>query len=544
MRPMISKLKSLIRSDIVQQHVKQFTRFGIALSIVIIFIGTLLGCYQLNGYISFRGMVLAQQSIATLWLLDLAPFLFAAWGYFFAIGFVEETEHLIEERTQEFVNRRGDLESTMQFKSHHDGLTSLPNVQLLLPRIAQGIQKLNEKDELAVLVIRINKFKEINYQFGSFGANSLLVQFAEQLKAILLEPFMLQPYMGMNMVARLQGSEFAILMPRLRADHQFEDLLEKISQMTQMDFVLDGKSVKATATIGVALCSSDSESEEILLHRASVSLQWSEKEDKPYAIYNAKMDQEFKNSETVLGDLNTAIARDAYSLLFVPRYTLTTKKIVGAEAVVHFEDEKYGTVHANKLLTLVEGGDIKHALCASLLKHAIEQLGTWQRGKQKMPLSVQLIDLSNPKLPQYIASLLEENQVSPKLLTLEISEKACLTDKNNAKDILLQLSKTGIKLVVSDFCSGFTSFEYLTQFPIDAIKIDQNFIKRLSSDTQKLKTVRTMVNVAKTLKLETVASGIENEETFVTLQKLGCKLGQGTFLSNPLTASGLLKLVE
>lgn len=531
---MVARLNGIIRSDEIKRHTNKFIGIGVGISIGSVILAMVFVSYQLTSGVSINGLIQAQLNSAALWVLDVVPFIFALWGYFFVEQLVREVEGVIDERTQEFTNRSGDLESKLQFKAFHDSLTGLPNYQLLLQRTTQAVQKINNGDELAVIVIRVNRFKDINYKLGSFGANSLLVQFSEKLKSILLEPCMLQPYMGMNMIARLQGSEFAILIPRLRAEHDFEGILQKILDLTQFDFMLDGKGVKISTTIGASLCPIHGESEEILLRHASISLQWAEKEGEPYAIYNANMDHGFKTSHVIIDKLNEAITRCAYKLLYLPRYELATNKLVSAEAVIQFDDPHYGLMSTDKLLTLLEGSDVLKAFNRDLLKYAIEQLGAWKKDKKLVCITVRLMDLNDLDMPQFIADSLADNRVSSEWLQVELTEKICLSDQDNSMKILNKLSALGVRVAIGDFCSGFSSFVYLTNFPISEIKIDKSFIMNMANDEKKLKVVKVIINLADTLNLSVFADGIEDEETVENLIKIGCKYGQGSYLSKPV----------
>lgn len=259
-----------------------------------------------------------------------------------------------------------------------------------MQRIGQSIQKLSQGDMLAVMLIKITDFKDINYKFGSFGANSLLVQYAEILKGILLDPCMLQPYMGMNMLARIQGSEFAILIPRLREEHHFTSIVETILKRAQLDFNMEGKQVKITSTLGAALFPAHGENEESLLHHASISLLHAEREGLSYAIYDTHMDDQFKTERVLFKEISQSIESDKINLKYSPYYDLNTNKIIGARAIEVFNGMSIQDFSDDKISVILEGSPIVHNS-----KHSINQALEEPKKLQLLKAVIAMADIMN-----------------------------------------------------------------------------------------------------------------------------------------------------
>ena len=533
-----------IRSSVLKGPVNKYTILGLTISLVSIVIASILVSYQVTGSIDFSGIILAQKSNPALWALDFTPFMFAYWGQSFCYELVNTMESILEDKTRELVNKSSDLELKLQYETNHDHLTNLPNQRLLSQRIIQGIQQLNKGEELAVIILHINAFKDINYKYGSFNGNSLLIQFAEKLKTVLLEPYLLQAYMGMNMVARLQGAEFAILIPRLRKDHHLDDLLVKLLMSTSVNFMIDGNSVNIKTTAGVALYPSHGGNDVSLLLHANSSLFFAEKEELTYAIYDVNMDKNMGADDVKIKELSDAIDNGTIGLVYQPELELKTEKIIGAEAVIYFDNAEYGMMTADKLLPLFEGSTLVKKLTHLMLKIAIKQLALWHESNLKIYTTVSLFDATDEELPSIIEGMLKDYNIAPDYLKIELTEKACLSDQARSLYVLKQLDNLGIKLVISDFCSGYTSFIYLTNFPISVIKIDKSFVMNMMTDEKKMSVVQTVIKLGDTMDLVVFADGIVDQKSLKKLKQLGYLFGQGPYFSPTVNAEGLSALLS
>ena len=534
----------VVRSTVLKSHVNKYALLGLGISIVSIAIASILVSYQLTGFIDFDGIVLAQKTNPALWALDLSPFMFAYWGQSFCYELAQTMESILDDRTSELVNKSSDLELKLQYETNHDHLTQLPNQRLLSERTNQGIKQLHKGEELALIILHINGFKETNIKYGSFNANSLLTQFSEKLKPVLLEPYLLQAYMGMNMVARLQGAEFAMLIPRLREDHHLEGLMTKLIDSLSVNFMIDGNSINTTVTAGVALCPEHGHDDLALLLHANASLFYAEKKGLSHAIYDRNMSENRRADYIKIKELGDAIDNEAIDIVYQPEWVLETENMIGAEAVVCFESIEHGMITADKLLPLFEGLVLVRKLTHLMLRTAIKQLAMWHQSKHLIYITVSVFDATDTELPSIIDGLLKEHHVAPEYLKIELTEKVCLSDQPHSLHVLKQLSDLGIKLVISDFCSGYTSFIYLTNFPISEIKIDKSFVMNMMTDEKKLSIVRAAIQLGGTMNLTVFADGIVDEKSLKKLKKLKCLYGQGPYFSPVVNAEGIVALLN
>lgn len=530
-----------IKSTVLKSQINKYAILGLIISVGSILFATLLVAYQTTGSISLWGVLIAQKSNPAIWALDLTPFMFAYWGQAFCYELATKAETILEDKTRELVNKSGDLELKLRYESHHDNLTGLPNYRLLTQKINQGIKQIQQGEKLAVIILHITDFKDINYSLGSFTANNILKQFADKLKMLLLEPYMLQAYMGMNMVARLQSAEFAILIPRLKKEHQFEDLLTKALAATNVKVIADGNQVTITSKAGAALYPMHGDEAETLILNANASLLFAEKQNLPFAIYNPSMKENIKTNRTMLQEISHSIENESVEMLYTPEYALATKDFIGAEATINPDDVKNGMISHEKFVALIEGTSVVKDLTAFMLKEGIKQLSSWHKMGNNLYLTLNLFDAGDIDLPAFVKSLLIENKIEPQYLKIQFSEEACLMEPTRSLQVLNELSEFGVKIGISDFCSGYSSFIYLTSFPISEIKIDKSFIMNMLTSDKKLKVVDVIVKIANALHINAVAQGIVDAAIVEKLMGMDCMFGQGPYFSKALNEEDFLE---
>ncbi|CAM2951275.1 regulatory protein (GGDEF and EAL domains) [Legionella steigerwaltii] len=533
-------------SIVFKDYVNKYAYIGLAISICSIIIASFIVSYQITGYININGFVRAQTTNPAIWILDLSPFIFAYWGQSFCYGLANTAETFVADKTQELLYKSGDLESKLKYESEHDFFTQLPNSFLFREQITQAIHKIEKPNELAVILLKLNDFKSIHNNFGNFNANSALIQFVKKLKDMLLSTFMLEATMGINSVARLEGDEFVLLLPRLNKNINWDKLLNAIIDATTLDFIVDSIHVNITTTAGVAIYPHDGDDEVSLVNHARTAVFHARKKDKPFALYHSDMEEDFTTNRIVLNGLKKSIENQEMKIYFQPTVELTTGKIIGAEAMVSFVHEKYGLISMEKFISLIEGSRLIQQLTLFMLTHVTKQLALWHQSGHKIFASVNLSvqDASDKKLPAFIKKLLKENKVPPEYLILEFNERACLSDQAKSIEVLNQLSSLGVKIAIHDFCSGYASFIYLVNFPINEVKIEKSLVLGMVKDKKKSKIVEAIIKLAKTFELEVLADGVESREIREQLKHYGCKYGQGFYFSRQMSPYEFMALLN
>lgn len=528
----------LVKPSIVfKEYVNKYAYIGLSISIISILIASFIVSYQITGFINVNGFLRAQSSNPAIWILDLTPFLFAYWGQAFCYGLANTAETLVADKTQELLYKSGDLESKLKYESEHDFFTQLPNSLLFREQVTQAINKIEKSNELAVILLKLNDFKAIHNNFGNFNANSVLMQFVKKLKDMLLSPFMLQATMGMNSVARMEGDEFALLLPRLNKNINWDKLLNAIIDATTLNFIVDSIHVNISTTAGAAIYPHDGDEELSLVNHARTAVFHARKKDKPFALYHSNMEDDFTTNRIVVNGLKKSIENQEMKIYFQPTVELATGKIIGAEAMVSFVHEKYGLISMEKFISLIEGTSLIQQLTRFMLTHVTKQLALWHQAGHKIFVSVNLSgqDAIDRNLPAFVAKLLNENKIPSEYLILEFNERACLAEQAKSIDVLNQLSNLGVKIAIHDFCSGYASFIYLVNFPINEIKIEKSLILNMVKDKKKSKIVEAIIKLAQTFELEVLADGVESREVREQLKQYGCRYGQGFYFSRQMS---------
>ncbi|WP_042646721.1 putative bifunctional diguanylate cyclase/phosphodiesterase [Legionella pneumophila] len=524
---------------ILKGHVNRYAFLGLLISVGSILIASCIVSYQLTGSVSLGGFIQAQRSNPAIWILDLTPFMFVYWGQAFCYGLVNKAESLLVDKTKELLNISGNLELKLKYESNHDSLTNLPNNRLLNEKIRLAIEQLGLQGELAVIVIKIN---DLNYNFSSFNANNIVKQFAEKLKSILIDPYMLKASLGINMVARLQSDEFAILMPRLKKDLDINELLIHLLTLLNNNLMVDGISINVTPTVGAAIYPAHGEEDDVLVNHAIIAVYQARKENRSYAIYSPEMEEDLIQNRIVMNELQRSIENKDLKIYYQPIVELANGQIVGAESSARFEHPELGLLSAEKFMPLIEGTSLIHNLTTLMLKEVIKQLAAWHDAGHKIFVSVNLS--VHHELPELIEKLLNDYEIAPEFLKLEFTERACLTEQMVTKEVFDRLSTMGIKLCIDDFCSENSSFIHLTNFPIENIKIEKSFVLKIAKDAKKAKIVEAIVKLAQTLGWEPLADGIADQNALEKLRDLGCLYGQGLYFSRAVNVAEFTSLLK
>lgn len=533
-------------SIILKSHVNRYTFLGLAISVGSILIASLIVSYQMTGQVNLAGFIEAQKSNPAIWILNLTPFMFVYWGQAFCEGLVNRAQSLIGDQTKEFLNISGNLEMKLKYESNHDSLTNLPNSRMLSDQINQAIKQLNSQGHLAIVVIKINDFQSINYNFGTYNANNVLKQFADGLKNILIDPLFLQVSLAINLVARLHSDEFVFLLPRLKKEFNADEFAPKLLQLIPSDFMIDGINIHVSTSAGIALYPIHGKEDSELINNASIAVYHAIKEGEAYKVYNPEMEDDLVQTRIMINELKRSIENNELEIYYQPIVEIATGKIIGAESLVRFEHPQYGLLNAEKFIPLVEGTSLIHNLTAFMLKGVIKQISCWHNEGYSLSVSVNLSvkDASDRELPELIEKLLNDYELAPEYLKLEFTERACLTDQAITKEVLQQLSDMGVKLSIDDFCSGYSSFIYLTNFPINDVKIEKSYVLKMTQDPKKVTVVEAIIKLADTLGFKAVADGVADQDTINKLKELGCLYGQGFYFSRAVNASDFKVLLN
>ncbi len=444
-----------------------------------------------------------------------------------------ETQNLIDafaEMRKQVHMRQAEL----VHQALHDGLTNLPNRTLLHDRVEHAIHLARrEHKHFALLMMDLDRFKEVNDTLGHHVGDNLLVEVGKRLFSNLRE---------IDTVARLGGDEFAILLPNSEI-HQARATAEKVLAALEEVFAINELKLYVNASIGIADYPDHGSDVATLLQRADVAMYVAKKNKLGIAVYDKKDDEYSVGRLSLMSDLREAIETDSLALHFQPKFDMYTGTVIGAEALLRWEHPTYGAIPPDQIVTLSEQTGLIDSLSYWVLSKAIGQCALWRAQGMEFSIAVNLsvFNLKDTGLVEYIQSLLTEHKLPHEALMLEITESAMMANPMQAMQTLSQLDVMGVQLAIDDFGTGFSSLAYLKQLPVDELKIDKSFVIDLTKDESDEMIVRSTIELAHNMGLNVVAEGVECAETYRMLQELGCDMAQGYFLSPPLKISHMEK---
>ncbi len=432
------------------------------------------------------------------------------------------------------ITERRRIQKALEYQALHDALTGLPNRLLLAETLGQALVSARAAHEqVAVLILDLDHFKEVNETFGHQAGDRLLEQVGPRLRSEIRAE---------DMVARLGGDEFAVLLTK--TDPTAATLAAaRLLEALERPFEVQGQHLDVAVSIGIAISPDDGDDPDTLLRRADIALFVAKQPRGAFVRYAPEQERQGASRLTLMADLREALQSDEELFLqYQPLVRLRDRSLAGVEALVRWRHPERGLVPPLEFVPFAEKTRLIKPLTRWVLVSALKQSVAWQRGGHSIPVSVNISmrDLVDPDFPQMIAALLQAAQAPPSLLVLEITESLIMTEPERAIDTLSQLRKLGVRLAVDDFGTGYSSLAYLHRLPIHEIKIDKSFVAAITGEPSRANIVRASVELGHSFQLETVAEGVEDAPTLDLLAALGCDLAQGYFISRPMLANQML----
>jgi diguanylate cyclase (GGDEF)-like protein len=415
----------------------------------------------------------------------------------------------------------------------HDALTGLANRSLLGKRTEQAIGEAHLGDNpVGLLLVDLNRFKEVNDTLGHLCGDRLLQRIAARLSSAVRT---------VDTVARLGGDEFAVLLPRISSAADATQVAERILRALGAPVYLDGLSLEVSGSIGVAVYPTNSADADELLKHADIAMYAAKHNQLGVALYQPSLDEHSTARLTVVSDLRHAIEHGELVLHYQPKAAAQSGTICGVEALARWQHPQRGLLGPNEFIPVAEESGLIEPLTQRVLSVALDQCRTWLARGWDLPVSVNVGAqcLHNPAFPQQVERMLSARQVPATMLTLEITESAIVADPTRATEVLRQLDEIGVCLSIDDFGTGYSSMAYLRTMRVHEMKLDRAFVTHICSDTGNNAIVRAMLDLAGTFELRVVAEGVEDGETWDALAELGCSVVQGFYLSKPLPAREL-----
>jgi diguanylate cyclase (GGDEF)-like protein len=417
--------------------------------------------------------------------------------------------------------------------AHYDELTELPNRNLFLEGVAKAVREEDrDSGSVAVLLIDVDRFTEINNTLGSANGDRVLREVAQRLRAGLATD---------ALVARLGGDEYAVLRPRAEGVPGALRTAAALQSSLEAPIVLDEVAVNVEASIGIAVMGAHAADPDTLIRHADAALAHARSHFSRIEVYSAECDRFDAAGLALLGQVRGALERGEFVLHYQPKLDVQRRSITGVEALVRWRHPQGGLLAPPSFIPLIEQTALIGPLTLHVIDAALAQLVLWRRQGIELGMSVNLSarNLLDAELPDRIAELLRRHTIPAERLTVEVTESAAMADPDRSVAVLEALRASGVGVSIDDFGTGNASIEYLTTLPANEIKIDRSFITDILDDRRAEAIVRSTIDLARNLDLSVVAEGIETEAVMEHLTALGCETAQGYFISRPLPGDEL-----
>ena len=462
----------------------------------------------------FIGVPMAFASLVSVWL--------SVWGAL-----------IIATLLQKLDVRRAQLEH----QAHHDPLTDLPNRDAMSRAIDTSIQQQSEHGgSLAVCMLDLHQFKEINDSLGHHCGDELLKQVAGRLGAVISSP---------DLVGRFYGNKFAVMLngtDEATTDKITATLLGALENA----FEVEGHSLYIRATLGIALYPEHATNATALLQKAEAAIFQAREDSQLVATFHAQDTEAGAERLGLTNDLRNALRDGALELYYQPKVDLRHHHISGAEALARWTHPEHGFIPPDRFIDIAERTGLINMLTQWVLETAIHQCAECHANGHPLKISANLsaINLHDDALVPLIANLLKQHQLPAQYLVVEVTETAMMTDPVYAKRQLEKLDALGVCISIDDFGTAYSSLTQLKQLPVDEIKIDKSFVMDMNRNEDDAAIVRATIGLAHDLGLEVVAEGVEDESIMMRLQRMGCDIVQGYHIARPLPASDFTALLK
>ena len=419
----------------------------------------------------------------------------------------------------------------IQHQALHDDLTELPNRLHFREHISASIAAArHEPVSLAVLLLDLDRFKEINDTLGHQCGDELLKDLAVRLRSVTGDDALL---------ARLGGDEFGIVAPCKNVDEALL-LAESVRSSFEAPLVARGVPLMVEASIGISVYPANGRDVDTLIQHADVAMYSAKDKRLGVALYDDSLDTSTAAELALMGELRTALEREEIVLHYQPQIDVHSGLVVGMEALVRWDHPDHGLLLPGAFIPLVERTGVSTSLTEYVLTEVARQLHEWSDAGVEIDVTVAvnltMFDLLDTSLPGKVASLLEAAGVAPDRLELEITERVIMADPVRVRGVVEQLKQTGARIAIDDFGTGYSSLSYLKSLPVDVIKIDRSFVMGMTGDDSDRAIVRSTIDLAHNLGLTVVAEGVESQETLDELERHGCDVAQGFHIARPQAA--------
>jgi len=431
-------------------------------------------------------------------------------------------------------------QAQMAYSAHHDFLTGLPNRIVLNERVNHAIAlAARHQKRVAVLFLDLNGFKHINDSLGHSTGDKLLQSVARRLPECIRTT---------DTVSRQGGDEFVVLLSEVNHPEDTVAAARRLMAAVAKLHSIDGQDLHVTTSIGVSIYPDDGLDAETLIRNADMAMYQTKEEGREgYQFFEPGMNVQAIERQSIGQDLRLALERQEFAVHYQAKVDLRTLKITGAEALIRWTHPVRGPVSPAKFIPVAEDCGLIVPIGKWVLREACQQASSWIGAGLPlctMAVNISSVEFRDENLLEEILATLKDTGLDPHILELELTESVLMKQSVSTQLILTRLRALGVKIAVDDFGTGYSSLSYLRKFAVDALKIDQSFVRQLTNDSSETAIVAAIISMGRSLNLRVVAEGVETQEALAFLQAHECHEGQGYYLARPVSAPEFARLLE
>ncbi len=431
-------------------------------------------------------------------------------------------------------------EQQLERLAYYDPLTNLPNRVLFNDRLEQEIRTCSaDHSRFGVLYIDLDRFKYVHDTLGHSVGDELLVEVGRRIKSCIREP---------DTVARISGDEFTVIVRSVHEAHDMEVVASKIIEQIERPVQIAEREIFVGASIGISLYPEHATGSELLKKYADMAMYRAKEAGRGrYQLFDSNMTEMNLDRMALTGQLKQAIAQDEFILHYQPIVSIADASIAAVEALIRWQPQEDKIVYPGDFIEHAEETGLIHDIGNWVLEAACEQAALWNKELEHpvaMAVNLSAIQFENPELPGYIADVLQRTGLKPELLHVEITETTVMKQPEQTENLLREISALGVKISIDDFGAGYSSLSYLMRFTANKLKIDRAFTQQLTERRNDQIIPTAIINLGRSLHLETVAEGVETEFQLQMLKDKGCTYAQGYLLSRPVDTESAFKLLQ
>jgi diguanylate cyclase len=441
--------------------------------------------------------------------------------------------------TQPYIDEMKKAAENLGQLAYRDPLTNLPNRILFHNRLQMAISQAKKQQKpLAVVCLDLDQFKSINTRLGHVVGDSLLQAVAMRISSTISEE---------DTVARMGADEFSIVLLSQPDEEAIAEFAQRLTKVVSAPYELNEHKVHAQVSVGITLYPKDGTTPDKLLNQADLAMrQVKEQGGSGYQFYSAEMDAIAAERQLLETSLSKALEQQELRLYYQPQVNSITGRIIGAEALVRWQHPELGLLYPGKFIPLAESTGLILPLGEWVLRTACQQAQAWQSANRlpiRVSVNLSFRQFKQQNLTETIAQILEETKLGPDVLVIELTETSVMENVDATINVLQELRQMGVQISIDDFGTGYSSLNYLKRFPIDTLKIDQSFVRDITTDTNDAAIAKAIIAMAQSMQLKVIAEGVETEEQFNFLRQIGCHAMQGHLFSMPITPEAFEQLL-